>query len=168
MDASLETSAFAVAVTMRLWISCIWEIKRSEPARVSISRAEADWISHWSTTASVNPASRHSPDLFSLFATLRPSTVDDQGQIQRDLIQRDLYQYRVSVGSRHDGRLADRSLPDRGLANRHLADLSLLIDGLAARDVGGASGSHHGKRCTHYDHNFLHDTSPSKLEETRQ
>jgi hypothetical protein len=95
---------------------------------VSISSAEAGWILHWSKTASANPASKHGPDLFGLLATLRPSTVDDKGQIQRNLSQ-----YRVSVGPRHDGRLADWGLPDWGLANRHLADLSLLIDGLGAR-----------------------------------
>jgi hypothetical protein len=83
MGASLETSAFALAV--RLWTSRLWEVKRSEPARTSISCAEADWISHWSKTASVNPASKHSPDLFGLFATLRPSAVDDKGQVQPDL-----------------------------------------------------------------------------------
>jgi hypothetical protein len=153
MGASLETSAFASAV--RLWTSRLWEMKRSEPARVSISCAEADWILHWSKTASVNPASKHSPNLFGLFATLRPSTVDDKGQIQRDLSQ-----YRVLVGPRHDGRLADWGLPDWGLANRHLAELSLLIDGLSAREVGRASGSHHGKRCTRYNHDFHHGTSP--------
>jgi hypothetical protein len=123
MGASLETSAFASAV--RVWTSCLW--KRSEP-RVSISSAEAGWILHWSKTASMNPASKHGPNLFGLSATLRPSTVDDKGQIQRNLSQ-----YRVSVGPRHDGRLADWGLPDWGLANRHLADLSLLIDGLGAR-----------------------------------
>jgi hypothetical protein len=153
MAASLETSAFASA--MRLWTSRLWEIKRSEPARVSISCAEADWILHWSKTASVNPASKHSANLFGLFATLRPSTVDDRGQIQRDLSQ-----YRVSVGPRRDGRLADWGLPDWGLANRHLAELSLLIDGLSAWKVGRASGSHHGKRRTRNNHNFHHDTSP--------
>src|SRR6202171_5231351 len=149
MGASLETSAFASAV--RLWTSCLW--KRSEP-RVSISSAEAGWILHWSNTASVNPASKHGPDLFSLFVTLRPSTVDDKGQIQRDLSQ-----YRVLVGPRHDGRLADW-----GLADRHLADWSLLIDGLSAREVGSARGSHHGsyhgKRCSSDNHNFRHGTSP--------
>jgi hypothetical protein len=71
-----------------------------------------------------------------------------------------LSQYRVLVGPRHDGRLADWGLPDWGLANRHLADMSLLIDGLWAREVGRASGSHQGKRCTRYNHNFRHDTSP--------
>jgi hypothetical protein len=60
-------------------------VKRSEPARVSISCAEADGILHGSKTASVNPASKHTPNLFGLFATLRPSTVDDKGQFQRDL-----------------------------------------------------------------------------------
>jgi hypothetical protein len=153
MGASLETSAFASAV--RLWTSRLWEMKRSEPARVSISCAEADWILHWSKTASANPASKHSPNFFGLLATLRPSTVDDKDQIQRDLSQ-----YRVLVGPRRDGRLADWGLPDWGLANRHLADLSLLIDGLWAREVGRASGSHHGKRCTRYNHNFRHGTSP--------
>jgi hypothetical protein len=153
MGVSLETSAFASAV--RLWTSRLWEMKRSEPARVSISCAEADWISHWSKTASVNPASKHSPSLFGLFATLRPSTVDDKGQIQQDLSR-----YRALVGPRHDGRLADWGLPDWGLANRHLAEWSLLIDGLWARKVGRASGSHHGKRCTRYNHNFHHGTSP--------
>jgi hypothetical protein len=138
-------------------------MKRSEPARVSISRAEADWILHWSKTASVNPASKHSPDLFGLFATLRPSTVDDKGRIQRDLSQ-----YRVSVDPRPDGRLADWALPDRGLANRHLADLSRLIDGLWVRKVGSTSGRHQGKRCTRYNHNFHHGISPYRLEETRQ
>jgi hypothetical protein len=29
----------------------------------------------------VNPASKHRPDLVGLFATLRPSIVDDDGQI---------------------------------------------------------------------------------------
>jgi hypothetical protein len=130
-------------------------MKRSEPARVSISCAEADWILHWSKTASANPASKHSPNFFGLLATLRPSTVDDKDQIQRDLSQ-----YRVLVGPRRDGRLADWGLPDWGLANRHLADLSLLIDGLWAREVGRASGSHQGKRCTRYNHNFHHGTSP--------
>jgi hypothetical protein len=86
MDASLETSAFALAV--RLWTSRLWEVKRSEPARTSISCAEADWISHWSKTASVNPASKHSPDLF----TLRPSTVDDKGRVQPDLQVNTAYQ----------------------------------------------------------------------------
>jgi hypothetical protein len=70
-----------------------------------------------------------------------------------------LSQYRVLVGPRHDGRLADWGLPDWGLANRHLADMSLLIDGLWAREVGRASGSHQGKRCTRYNHNFHHGTS---------
>jgi hypothetical protein len=153
MGVSLETSAFASAV--RLWTSRLWEMKRSEPARVSISCAEADWILHWSKTASVNPASKHSANLFGLFVTLRPSTVDDRGQIQRDLSQ-----YRVSVGPRHDGPLPDWGLPDWGLANRHLADLSRLIDGLWSRKVGRASGSHYGKRCTSYNHNFHHGTSP--------
>jgi hypothetical protein len=153
MGASLETSAFASAV--RLWTSSRWEIKRSEPARVSISCAEADSILHWSKTASVNPASKHSPNLFGLFATLRLSTLDDKGQIQQNPSQ-----YRVLVGPRPDGRLADWGLPDWGLANRHLADLSLLIDGLRAREVGRASGSHHGKRCTRYNQNLHHGTSP--------
>ena len=63
-------------------------------------------------------------------------------------------------GPRRVGRLADWGLPDGGLANRHLADWSLLIDGLSARDVGRASGSHHGKRCTRYNRNFHHGTSP--------
>src|ERR1700687_998613 len=154
MGASLETSAFASAV--RLWTSRLWEMKRPEPARVSISCAEADWILHWSKKASVNPASKHSPNLFGLFATLRPSTVDDdKGQIQRDLSQ-----YRVLVGPRHDGRFADWGLADWGLANRHLAELSLLIDGLSAGEVGRASGSHHGKRCTRYNRSFYHGTSP--------
>jgi hypothetical protein len=131
-------------------------MKRSEPARVSISWAEADWILHWSKKAkkaSANPASKHSPNFFGLFATLRPSTVDDKGQIQRDLSQ-----YRVLVAPRHNGRLADRGLPDWGLANRHLAEWSLLIDGLWAREVGSASGSHQGKRCTRYNYNFHHGT----------
>jgi hypothetical protein len=110
---------------------------------------------HWSKTASVNPASKHSLNIFGLFATFRPSTIDDKGQIQRDLSQ-----YRVLVAPRHDGRFADWALPDWGLANRHLAELSLLIDGLWAREVGGASGSHHGKRRTRYNHNFHHGTSP--------
>jgi hypothetical protein len=153
MGASLETSAFASAV--RLWTSRLWETKRSEPARVSISCAEADWILHWSKTASVTPASKHSPNFFGLFVTLRPSTVDDKGQIQRDLSQ-----YRVLVGPRPEGRLADWGLPDWGLANRHLADLSLLIDRLWAREVGSASSSHHGKHCTRYNHNLHHGTSP--------
>src|SRR3981081_78986 len=153
MGASLETSAFASAV--RLWTSCLWEMKRSEPARVSISCAEADWILHWSNTASMNPASKHSPNLFGLFATLRPSTVDDKGQIQRDPSQ-----YRVLVAPRHDGRLADWGLPDRGLANRHLAELSRLIDGLWVRKAGRASDRHQGKRCPRYNHNFRHGTSP--------
>src|SRR3982074_923006 len=99
MGVSLETSAFASAA--RLWTSRLWEMKRSEPARVSISCAEADWISHWSKTASVNPASKHSPSLFGLFATLRPSPVDDKGQIQPDLLS----PYRVSVGPPRDRRL---------------------------------------------------------------
>jgi len=90
MGASLETSAFALA--LRLWTSLLWEVKRSEPARTSISCAKADWISHWSKTASVNPASKHSPDLFGLFATLRPSTVDDKGQVQPDLQVNTAYQ----------------------------------------------------------------------------
>jgi hypothetical protein len=84
---------------------------------------------------------------------LRPPPVDDKGQIQPDL-------RRVLIGPRRDGRLADWGLPDWGLANRHLADWSLLIDGLWAREVGRASGSHHGKRCTGYNHNFHHGTSP--------
>jgi hypothetical protein len=140
-------------------------MKRSEPARGSISSAEADWISHWSKTASVNPASKHSPNPFGLFATLRPSTVDDKGQIQRDLNQ-----CCVLVGPRRVGRLADWGLPDWGLANRHLADWSLLIDWLWAREVGRASGSHQGKRRTRYNHNFHHGTYPLgwKKEETRQ
>jgi hypothetical protein len=77
------------------------------------------------------------------------------------MIQRDLNQYRVSIAPRYDGRLADGELPDWGLANRHLAELSLLIDRLSARKVGGASGSYHSKRCTRYNHNFHHGTSPS-------
>jgi hypothetical protein len=79
--ASPETSAFASAV--RLWTLCRW--KRSEP-RASVSPAEAGWILHWSETVSNNPASKHGPNFF-LFVTLRPSTVDDKGQIQRDLRQ---------------------------------------------------------------------------------
>ena len=152
MGVSVETSALASAA--RLWTSRFWEMKRSEPARVSLSLAEADWISHGSKTASVNPASKHSPNVFGLFATLRPSTADDKGQIQRDLksIPR--------IAPRRDGRLADWGLPDWSLSNRHLAELSLLIDGLRARDVGSASGSHHGKRCTRYNHNFHHGTFP--------
>jgi hypothetical protein len=148
---------------VRFWTSRFWEMKRSEPARVPISCAEADWILHWSKTASTNPASKHSPNLVGLFATLRPSTVDDKGQINETFSQ-----YRVSVDPRPDGRLADWGLPDRGLANRHLADLSRLIDGLWVREVGGASGSHQGKRCTRYHHNFHHSTFSSRLEETRQ
>jgi hypothetical protein len=70
-------------------------------------------------------------------------------------------QYRVSVDPRPDRRLADWGLPDWTLANRHLADLSRLIDGLWVREVGGASGSHQGKRCTRYHHYFHHDPSPS-------
>ena len=101
----MGASAFASAVRLRT--SRVWEMKRSEPARVSISCAEADWILHWSKTASVNPATKHSPNPFGLFATLRPSTVDDKGQIQRDLSQ-----YRVLVGPRRDGRLADGGLPE--------------------------------------------------------
>jgi len=89
MGASLETSAFALAVRLT---SRLWEVKRSEPARASISCAEADWISHWSKTASVNPASKHSPDLFGLFATLRPSAVDDKGRVQPDLQVNAAYQ----------------------------------------------------------------------------
>jgi hypothetical protein len=46
---------------VRLWTS--W--KRSEP-RLSISSAEAGWISHWSKTASANPATKHGPGLFGL------------------------------------------------------------------------------------------------------
>jgi hypothetical protein len=103
----------------------------------------------------MNPASKHGPNLFGLSATLRPSTVDDKGQIQRDLSQ-----YRVLVGPRHDGRLADWGFPDWGLANRHLADWGLLIDGLRVREIGRASGGHHGKRCPRYNHNFHHGTSP--------
>jgi hypothetical protein len=78
--ASLETDAFASDV--RRWTSRRSEV-RSEPARVSIACAAADWIVHWSKTASVNPASKHSPDLVGLFATLRPSIVDDDGQISK-------------------------------------------------------------------------------------
>src|SRR5260370_16738495 len=69
--------------------------------------------------------------------------------------------------SRHDGCLADWGLPDRGLANRHFADWSLLIDRLSAREVGSASGSHHGKHCAHNNHNFHHGIPP-KFEETKQ
>jgi hypothetical protein len=69
-----------------------------------------------------------------------------------------LSQYRVLVGPRHDWRLADWGFPDWGLANRHLAELSLLIDGLWVREVGRASGRHHGKRCTRYNHDFHHGT----------
>ena len=79
----METSAFALAV--RLWTSRFWDVERSEPARASVSCAEADWISQGSKTASVNPASKHSADRFGLFATLRPLTIDDIGRIQRDL-----------------------------------------------------------------------------------
>src|ERR1700741_5353425 len=78
----------------------------------------------------------------------------DQTPVVLSPIERDL-----SVSCR-DRRLADRRLPDRGLANRHLADRGRLIDGLWAREVGGTGSNHHGKRCTHYDHNFLHHTSP--------
>jgi hypothetical protein len=141
---------------MKLLEMKLLEMKRSEPARVSISRAEADWMLHWSKTASVNPASKHSPDLFGLFATLCPSTADDKAQIQRGPFS----QYRGLVGPRRDGRLADWALPDWRLANRHLAELRLLIDGLWARNVGSGSGSHHGKCCTRYNHNFHHGTSP--------
>jgi hypothetical protein len=155
MDASLETSAFASAV--RLWTSRLCELKRSEPARGSISFAEADWILHWSKTASVNPANKHSPNLFGRFATLCPSTVNDR---TTRFNETDLSQCRVSVAPRHDGRLADRGLPDWGLADRHLAECSLLIDGLWVREVGSASGSHHGKRRTGYNHDFHHGTSP--------
>jgi hypothetical protein len=64
--------------------------------------------------------------------------------------------------ARHDrpGRLADWGLPDGGLANRHLAYGSLLIDGLSAWNVGSAGGSHHGKRCTRYNRNLDHGSSP--------
>src|ERR1700757_3242592 len=44
--------------------------------------------------------------------------------------------------------------------DRRLADRRRLIDGLWAREVSGTGSNHHGKRCTHYDHNFLHHTSP--------
>jgi hypothetical protein len=135
-------------------------MKRSEPARVSISCAETDWISHWSKTASVNPASKHSPNLFGLFSTLHPSTADDKGQIQGDLNQYRLLVGPRLVGPRPDGRFADWGLPDWGLANRHLAELSLLIHGLRVWKVGRASDRHQGKRCTRYNHNFRHGTSP--------
>jgi hypothetical protein len=35
----------------------------------------------------------------------------------------------------------------------------LLIDGLWARDVSRTGGSHQGKRCTRYNHDFRHGTS---------
>jgi hypothetical protein len=127
---------------------------------VSASLAEAGWISHWSKTASASPASKQSPDLFGLFATLRPSIVDAKVSSARPRLKP------LSV-SRYDGCLADRGLPDGGLADRHFADWSLLIDGLSAREVGSACGSHHGKHCTHYNHNFHHGIPP-KLEETKQ
>jgi hypothetical protein len=109
----------------------------------------------------VNPASKQSPDLFGLFATLHPSIVDDKVQFSESLSRNRL------LVSRHDGCLADWGLPDGGLANRHFAEWSLLIDGLSAREVGSASGSHHGKHCARYNHNF-HQGIPPKSEETKQ
>jgi hypothetical protein len=110
---------------------------------------------HWSKTTS--PASKHSPDRFDRFAMLHSSIVDDEGQIER----RPASVPRVGPRS-----LADGGLPNWGLANRHLADLSLLIDGLRAWDIGGASGSHDGKRRTHYNYNSHHGTF-LQLEEAR-
>ena len=124
------------------------ETVRSEPARVSLSRAAAGWTVHWRTIASANPASKHVREGFSLFATLRPSVVEDNARSARP----------ESI-TRGDRRLANRVLPDRRLANRalsyrHLADLSLMIDGLPVRKVCSPSGSQHGKRCRGYDRNF--------------
>jgi len=36
----------------------------------------------------------------------------------------------------------------------------LLIDGLSAWNVGSVGGSHHDKRCTHYNRNLDHGSSP--------
>ena len=83
IGASPDTSAFALAA--RLSTSRIGEMQTFQRPRVSISCAEADGILHWSKAASVSPASKHGPNLFGRFATLRPSTVDDKGQVQRDL-----------------------------------------------------------------------------------
>jgi hypothetical protein len=79
MGASRETNAFASEV--RWWTSGVSEVRRAESAPVLISRAAADWIVHWSKTASVTPASKHNPGLFGLFPKFRPSTVEDKGQI---------------------------------------------------------------------------------------
>jgi hypothetical protein len=154
LDSSLEASAFASAVR--------FELARSEPARVSISFAEADVISHWSKAASASPANKHSPNLFGLSATLRLSTVKDEGRIRPTLSR-----YGVSV-PRDDGRLADRGLPDGALADRHLADGSLLINRLCVREVCGGGGGYQRKRRARYDHKFHQGNSPFRLEKTRQ
>jgi hypothetical protein len=64
-------------------------------------------------------------------------------------------------------RLADWCLPDGALANRHFSDWSFLIDGLFAREVGSASGSHDGKHCARCNHKFRHGISP-ELEDPNQ
>jgi hypothetical protein len=64
---------------------------------VLVSFAEADWISHWSKTASVKPASKQNLDLFGLFATLRPSTVDDKVGLARPE-SKTACQYRDTTG----------------------------------------------------------------------
>ena len=143
-----------------MWTSSRWEIKRSEPARVSISCAEADSILHWSKTASADAASKHSRDVFGLFTTLRPSIVDE-----RDPIRPDLKSCCVLVDPPAYGPLAHWELSNWGLANRHLANLSRLIDGLWVREIGSAHGRHayrrhHGKRCTRYDRDLHHGHFP--------
>ena len=44
-------------------------LSHPETAPVSVSFARAGWSPPWSKTASVNPASKQSPDLFDRFAT---------------------------------------------------------------------------------------------------
>jgi hypothetical protein len=134
------------------------EIKRFESPRAAqkLTAAQNSFGCCTKTRrASVNPPNKSGPNFFSLFATLRPSTSNDKGQINET--------YRVSVSPRYHRILADRALPDGGLANRHLADHRSrlrLIDGLRVRKVGRASDGHEGKRCARYDQSFHHGLFP--------
>jgi len=144
-----------------LWTSRFREIKRSEPPRASLSCAEASrcaethWMLHESGRTSVNPPNKPGPNLFGLLATLRPSTVNDKGQIQRDLS-------RIS-------KPALRSAPCRSGPSRWETCQSascrppvpvLPYRRAAGAKVGGASDSHEGKRCARYDQSFHHGIFP--------